>query len=308
MSGVLSAAAIGAGTGLYLNSKNQDSINDASSISQAYGNQALDYQKDVDAMPLFMRNNAQNVLAQWYGLPQYTDPSQRTYSADEQGQLDTISRLKEKIAGDTGGSLKFDGERMSTGAAVTRLKELEDQAKNFGLPQGGGSDGQGGFSGQQGIVDSIEESPYFDFLQNQGAESIGKYASMTGGSRSGNAVEDLARNSQEISMGLTDDYLRGVAGFANPSLNTNAIAGGINNLGGTAADAEIAKANANNQAWGNAGNTLLRGIGDFAANRPSTAADPNANNPNFAGNFDTYGSDTPAPAYDYTLPNNQRLS
>lgn len=263
--------------------KAADASKDAAGMAAAQSQAGLDYTKSLDAMPVYMRDQAANILAGWYGMNQYNDPyapgaPAPIYSPGDQSKLDYIQGLKEKIAGDTGGSLKYQGERMSTGAAITRLQQLEKEAGRI-VPTNAPQQGQqGDYSGQQAIIDGVMNSPFYQQNIQQGEEAIARNAMMTGGMRGGNIQEGMAQNSQNVLQDLTYQQLNGLQGFMNPQLNTGGINQGYSNVGNAAAGGQIGSANAT-QAGFQGAMDMIGTIGGAYIGRPQGQQTPAAATP-----------------------------
>ena len=290
MSGIATVAAVGIGANMYMANQAGDAAQDAANMQGAQSQAGLDYTKQLDAMPVYMRDQASNILAGWYGMNQYNDPyapgaEAPIYSPGDQSKLDYIQGLKEKIAGDTGGSLKYQGERMSTGAAIQKLQQLEREAGAIQPTNAPQQQGQGDYSSQQGLIDNVMASPFYQQNIQQGEEAIARNAKMTGGMRGGNIQEGLAQNSQNVLQNLTNQQITGLQGFRNPSLNTGLINQGYGNVGGAMAGGQIGAANAQ-QAGMQGAMDMIGTIGGAYIGRPQAPQAPSVGAQSPSGNID----------------------
>lgn len=146
--------------------------------------------------------------------------------------------------------------------ALDYLKQANaplQEAQQFGL--GALMDFYGG--DQQGMIDQVQQSPFYNSMIQQGEEAVLRNAAATGGLRGGNVQQALAQNSQNVLQGLVGQQLGGLGGLAGTSTNVNNIAGMTSGIGQTYAQGDIAGAQARQQGLGNImslGGSLVGGL------------------------------------------------
>jgi hypothetical protein len=103
---------------------------------------------------------------------------------------------------------------------------------------------------QQAIINQAMSSPFLDQLVQTGEDAIARTSQATGGFRTGTTNENLAKNSQNVLMGLVDQILQGQQGIANAGFGaTDAYSSAMQNIiagqgatRGQIANVDIAKA------------------------------------------------------------------
>lgn len=168
--------------------------------------------------------------------------------------------------------------------ALAYLKEqdkLPTQFRDQALKYLAGSAGlPGGTGSQQTSIDAARQSPLYDAMMGTlGAseDAILRNQSMTGGLRSGNTQDALAKNAQQLEQNaLLQSYtqqqnqLQGLAGL--PSLAPQ-IASGISGIGATQGQGIVAAAQAN-QAGSQAGMSNMMGLGQLGLGAYEAFSDP----------------------------------
>ena len=184
--------------------------------------------------------------------------------------------------------LKDDGTEQAVGAGnqginnalAKNRKSLEEIQKMFqpymqaGTQALGGQQdilGLNGNTAQQNSLNSIQSSPIFQGLMQQGEDSILQNASATGGLRGGNAQKALGQFSPNLLNTLLQQKLQGLQGLTGLGLNaTGANANAVQNFGGIDADLLVgqgrlnaggAVTQANNQSG--ALNSIGQGVGNI---------------------------------------------
>ncbi|MCH9646354.1 MAG: tail fiber domain-containing protein [Proteobacteria bacterium] len=92
---------------------------------------------------------------------------------------------------------------------------------------------------QQGLIDQVQSSPFYQSMMQEGQDAVLRGAGATGGLRSGNANTALAQKSQQVLNNAVQQQLSGLSGLAGLNLNTNAIANQTSNIGSTVAQGMI---------------------------------------------------------------------
>jgi hypothetical protein len=123
-------------------------------------------------------------------------------------------------------------------AALDYLKEREalpQQFRESALGQIGGLYGIGDVSGDQALA-SLRSSPMYGAITSQraaGEDAILRNQAMTGGLRSGNTQDALARYSGDLENQALMQSLSGLQGLASLPSNASQIASGISGVGQT---------------------------------------------------------------------------
>lgn len=113
--------------------------------------------------------------------------------------------------------------------------ELPTQLRDQGLTALGDY-----YSGnQQGLIDQVQTSPFYQSMMEQGQDAVLRSAGATGGLRSGNVNTALAENSQNVLNNAVQQQLSGLAGLAGLGTNTNTIANQMSNVGNTLSEGII---------------------------------------------------------------------
>jgi hypothetical protein len=138
------------------------------------------------------------------------------------GMLDTL------LGGDAA-----DAARDASGQVMAGQRQAMDYLNNYYDPiRGYKSDAMGQLAGFYGIGEgdpnalyqSISGSPQFDYMQEMGAQAVGRGKSATGGLRSGGANRALASNDQMVMQNLVNQRLAGLQGFSAMNTGENDIA------------------------------------------------------------------------------------
>ncbi|WP_373092346.1 tail fiber domain-containing protein [Zhongshania sp.] len=164
------------------------------------------------------------------------------------------------------------GAAMAAGAqqeALDYLKEREaipQELREASLQQLAGLFGIGGVPGEEALA-TIQGSPMYQAVlgqQQAGEEAILRNAAATGGLRSGNVQDALARYSGDLQNQALTQSLTGLQGLAQLPSNANQIAATTAGIGETLAQGRIASGQA--KAAGQMGFlTGLMGMGSAAA-------------------------------------------
>lgn len=158
--------------------------------------------------------------------------------------------------------------------ALEYLKEREaipQQFREGALTQLGGLYGlEGGEGSQQALIDAARNSPLYGAIMgtlDSSEEAIMRQASATGGLRSGNVQNALAKNAQQLeNQALLESYsqqLSGLQGLAGLPSNASQIASQTAGIGQTLAQGQIGAAQAQQAGQQNTFNNLL-GLGSLA--------------------------------------------
>jgi hypothetical protein len=202
--------------------------------------ESLDYLKETEAKPQFYREQSLGQLGGFYGLPQYQDTADRdqydAYTneiADLQSQYDVQAGI--------GGSRSRKNRRglQRQIDEQSRLQGLMGYDPNAALEGEYIPAGQQQ-NGQQQFVDSVQQSPFYNSMIQEGEQGAARHASQFGLGRSGNLKEAFVQNSQNVLQGLVQQRLSGLQGMAQLPSNANQIAGGISGIGQTLAQGQMA--------------------------------------------------------------------
>lgn len=179
--------------------------------------------------------------------------------------MNTLGKLVDGITGKTAGDAAIEGANIAAGyqeEALDYLKETQApllEAQQFGL--GGLMDFYGG--NQQGTIDQVMASPFYNSMIEQGEEAVLRNAAATGGLRGGAVQPALAQNSQNVLQGLTQQHLSGLSQLSGYQPNTSAVAQQTSNIGQTYSQGTIAEANARQAGVGNVVDLGLKAGGMF---------------------------------------------
>jgi hypothetical protein len=290
--GATGAIVGGAALNAYGTKQASDAAGDAANSTQAGQQRALDYQMEQERVPSFYREAAMKQLGTYYGV----DPgAQGQQEREDAGyELEDMQRQLEKYQSHKGSKFRKRARRLQSqmGDVQARIDRLDSQ--NAAQPQNAGQ------SGQQGLIDDVMQSPFYNSMVNQGEQAVARNAAATGGFRSGTAQENLAQNSQNVLQGLVNQRLGGLQGMVNGPSNTNAIAGSMAGIGQTQGQGIMAQGQIQQGMYQNLGN--LAGMGAQAYfNQPQqpagggySAQGPSSNYgyPSSYGNMSMQGQDT----------------
>jgi hypothetical protein len=167
--------------------------------------------------------------------------------------------------------------RRASGASVAaQERALDYLQEREALPQAYREAGLQGLGGEFGLTldqegnvisdgSTISEraltSPFYTTGRDVGEEAIMRRASVTGGLRSGNTQDALARANQSLYAQSYGQQLQGLQGMAQLSSNAGNIAQGMTNIGATQAQGIMAPAQIGMQADQNLMNAGLMGLG-----------------------------------------------
>lgn len=257
MAGIITASVIGVGGAYLAAKKGAEGAEKAAETQAAAQGQALDYLKEVEAAPSYYREEALGQLAGFYGIPGYETPG--TYTPDQQEKMQRLDEMK-AAAGVSGAfsGTGFSGLSGVSGAMSPEIEQLQAEVDAF-APSGGGV-AQGG---QQQIIDSVMESPFYESMRKTGAESVGRYASATGGLRSGNAVSAFAESDQNVLQRLVGQRIQGLSGMASLPSYASEIAGVTSGIGATKGAGILASAQAQQQGYQGIGSAITGGINNY---------------------------------------------
>lgn len=162
-----------------------------------------------------------------------------------------------------GAQISADAQR----EALNYLKQTEavpQELRESALTQLGGLFGLGGDSA--GALSALKNSAAYQNIlgsRQSGEQAILRNASATGGLRSGNANDALARFTGDLEMSAFNAGLQGLQGLAQLPSNANNIAQMTGNIGNTLAQGRIAAGQAQQSGFGallGAGTNLAAGI------------------------------------------------
>lgn len=159
-------------------------------------------------------------------------------------------------------------------AQLEYLKEREaipQQFREEALTRLGGLAGlEGGEGTQQQLIDQAKASPFYQEMlggRQAGEEAILRQAGATGGLRSGNVQDALARFSGDLqNRALLESYnqqLAGLQGLASIPSNANQIGNVMAGIGQTQASGQIAAAQAQQQGFQNVSNIAGGALGQY---------------------------------------------
>jgi hypothetical protein len=89
--------------------------------------------------------------------------------------------------------------------------------------------------GKAAFVQGLLDDPFYRQLVERGEEGVLRNASVTGGLRSGNVQDALARANQDALFNVYNEQVSGLQGLAGLPSNANNIAGVIGGIGATQA-------------------------------------------------------------------------
>jgi len=165
-----------------------------------------------------------------------------------------LSSVGESLFGDPGkdirrssdAQLAFQREGLDYMKEVDKLPlQYRDQAMQQLMGFYSGDPGA-----QQGFIDQATQSPFYDQMIAQGQEGVLSQAGARGLTRSGNTTQDLNLSNQNVLQNLVNQNLRGLGGFASPSLSSGGIANQYNQMGQNVGSAGMGIAQANQNAAG----------------------------------------------------------
>jgi len=220
------AAAIGGGAlaGGYFSSKGASKAagasRDAADAQAQAQREQLDYLKEVEAIPQFHREGALNQLGMLYGTgaPPVATSDPAGTAAPPQGF--NFQRGSGGLIGDFASQVQ---------AQANQYQQSQQQQPQANQPQANQPLGKAGFI--QGLLDD----PFYKQLVERGEEGVLRNASVTGGLRSGNAQDALARANQDALFNVYNEQVSGLQGLAGLPSNANNIAGVIGGIGATQA-------------------------------------------------------------------------
>lgn len=147
--------------------------------------------------------------------------------------------------------------------ALEYMKEREalpQQAREAALTQLSGAFGLPGFDSVD-IMERAKASPLYEAQLEEGQEAVMRQAAMTGGLRSGNVQDALAGQARQALLSSYGQQLSGLQGLAQLPSYAPQIAGGMQGIGQTQAQATMAQGAAKQQDFQNWANMGMMGLG-----------------------------------------------
>ena len=121
-------------------------------------------------------------------------------------------------------------------------EKLPTQFREGALTKLAGAYGlEGGEGSQQDLIDQAMESPLYTRMLERGEESVLRNSAATGGLRSGNVQDNLARSSQDALLTSYNQQISGLNRMSGLPDNTNSIANTMTGIGTTQAQGIIAQ-------------------------------------------------------------------
>ena len=209
---------IGAASSIYGANKAAKASGRAADAQAQAQREQLEYLKEVEAIPQFHREGALNQLGMLYGT----------------GAPSTASNDPAIGAPPLQG---FDFQRSGGGLFGDFVGQLKTQQDQF--LQGQQQQPAGGTSqqplGKAAFVQGLLDDPFYRQLVERGEEGVLRNASVTGGLRSGNVQDALARVNQDALFNVYNEQVSGLQGLAGLPSNANQIGNVIGSIGATQA-------------------------------------------------------------------------
>ena len=239
---ILGGAALGVGGSLLGASKAAGASRDASNVQAQSQREQLEYLKEVEAIPQHYREQALSQLGSIYdiGAPPANDPA---LQAPLQGF--NFSGL-----GGLGGQLSPEIQRQLTARGGGGGGGAVPQPVAGNQPQG-----------KVGFLQGLLDDPFYKQLLESGEESVLRNASVTGGLRSGNAQDALARSSQDALFSVYNEKVSGLKGLAGLPSNVNQIGNVIGGIGATQAGGILGAGRAQQAGYQGASDSIGNAVG-----------------------------------------------
>ncbi len=109
--------------------------------------------------------------------------------------------------------------------AIKELLSPYAETGNVALTKQGDFLGLNGSQPQQAILDSVQNSPYFQSMSQQGSNAILQNASATGGLRGGNTQDALAKFQPALLQQVLEQYYTRLGGLSSQGENAAAMTG-----------------------------------------------------------------------------------
>tara|TARA_R110002072_G_scaffold295673_2_gene466773 strand:+ start:9820 stop:10833 length:1014 start_codon:yes stop_codon:yes gene_type:complete len=228
------AAAIGGGAlaGGYFSSKGASKAagasRDAADAQAQAQREQLDYLKEVEAIPQFHRENALNQLGMLYGTG--APPVAANDPAGTAAPLQGFNFQR-----GSGGLIGDFASQVQAQANQYQQSQLSPEIQQQLTARGGGGGASPQPQGKAGFIQGLLDDPFYKQLVERGEEGVLRNASVTGGLRSGNAQDALARTNQDALFNVYNEQVSGLQGLAGLPSNANNIAGVIGGIGATQA-------------------------------------------------------------------------
>ena len=116
---------------------------------------------------------------------------------------------------------------------------------------------------QQNFMNAIKADPRYQSMIDAGSDAVARTANMTGGMRSGNAIDAFRRSDQNVLNDLYRERVAGLSGFANLPQNTQAIANTMQGIGTTQAGGLLGQGQAQQQQLQNQMGVLGLGMQNY---------------------------------------------
>lgn len=214
---------IGAASSLYGANKAAKASNRAADAQAQAQREQLAYLQETERLPQHYREGALSQLGSLYGIdapPAANDPAN---AAPLQG---------------------FNFQRGSGGLVTDFARQIRDY--KAGLPPIGADQGQDipQAQGKSAFLQGLLDDPFYKQLVERGEEGVLRNASVTGGLRSGNVQDALARVNQDALFNVYNEQVSGLQGLAGLPSNANNIADVIGGIGATQAGGLLGAARA----------------------------------------------------------------
>lgn len=219
---ILGSAAIGAGASIYAGNKSAGASRQAADTQAQSQMEQLAYLKEVERVPQHFREQALNQLGSIYGIGAPFAANDPSPGASGQFPLQGFS-----------GSGGIFGPGMEQ--IVRYQQSQQSQQGQAGVPQPPQPQQPQGPQGKAGFVQGLMNDPFYQQLVGRGEDAVLRNASVTGGLRSGNVQDALARVNQDALFNVYNEQVSGLQGMAGLPSNANNIAGVIGDIGSTQA-------------------------------------------------------------------------
>jgi hypothetical protein len=270
------AAAVVGGVGAHEAAKTSaQGSKDAAALAAQGSQDGLAYQLSQEEAPSYYREQALSQLGDYYGLGTLSGSgmAQSTYD-DALNTFNDLNTRYESVS--SGRSRRKRGEIDKDFLPQLSIAQGElDQAQAALDTANAPGQQQSSMGGQQGMIDQVQQSPFYQSMIDQGADQAARYSQQTGGLRSGGANLGFAQNSQNVLQGMVGQRLGGLQTMAGMGSNANAIAGSMANIGGIQGMGSQAAAQAQQQGTQNMYNAIGQGMNAWG-NRPTKELQQNA--------------------------------
>ena len=218
---------------------------DAAELQAQGQREQLEYLKEVERLPQHYREGALSQLGSIYGL-----------SAPQPASNDPAPSQPPSFAR-SGGLLGPGLEQ------IIRYQQSQQspQPQQPQLPQQ--PQGPQGPQGKAGFVQGLMDDPFYQQLVGRGEDAVLRNASVTGGLRSGNVQDALARVNQDALFNVYNEQVSGLQGLAGLPSNANNIAGVMGDIGSTMAGGALSAGRAQQAGYQGVSDAIGTGIGQY---------------------------------------------